>query len=107
MKTCPYCKNTIEDHWLYCRNCNKPLIVNLEDSFNHFDKFPHDRVNPDNIKFEEEDEFYDGTIIEDKEIERKITSINELLEKKEILGEPIPGSLLLEKSSLYYKKRDL
>ncbi|KKN45680.1 hypothetical protein LCGC14_0680700, partial [marine sediment metagenome] len=25
---------------------------------------------------------------------------------KEILGEPIPGSLFLEKSSLYYKKRD-
>ena len=33
MKICPYCEATIEDHYPFCPNCNKPLISNLRDSF--------------------------------------------------------------------------
>ncbi|MHA2182814.1 MAG: tetratricopeptide repeat protein, partial [Promethearchaeota archaeon] len=58
-------------------------------------------------KLEEEEENYEEIIIKDELLEQKIQEINDLLERKEILGEPIPGSLFLEKSSLYYKMRDL
>jgi len=34
MKTCPYCKQYIEDHWSYCHHCNKPLIVNIDSKTN-------------------------------------------------------------------------
>jgi len=56
---------------------------------------------------EEDDDYYEATIIQDEEIELEIQKIDEVLERKEVLGDPIPGSLLLEKSSLYYKKRDI
>ncbi|MHA2130995.1 MAG: tetratricopeptide repeat protein, partial [Promethearchaeota archaeon] len=52
-------------------------------------------------------EFYEDIIIRDEKIEQDIQKINESLESKEILGDPIPGSIFLKKSSLYYKKRDL
>ena len=56
---------------------------------------------------EEESYAFNDVVIEDADIDQKIKEIDETLESKEILGELIPGSLLLEKSSLYYKKRDL
>jgi tetratricopeptide (TPR) repeat protein len=59
------------------------------------------------IDTEEESDVYDDIVIKDEEIDQKIREIDQTLERKEILGEPIPGSLLLEKSSLYYKKRDI
>jgi tetratricopeptide (TPR) repeat protein len=58
-------------------------------------------------KLEEDDENYEETIIKDDQIEREIQKIDEILERKEILGDLIPGSIFLEKSSLYYKIRDL
>jgi tetratricopeptide (TPR) repeat protein len=56
---------------------------------------------------EEENSDYETTIIKDEEIDQKIKEMDEILERKEVLGESIPGSLLLERASLYYKKRDL
>jgi len=107
MKTCPYCKSPIEEHWAYCRNCNKPLITNLEDVLDRNVKFPYDEPEIYHLESEEESESFDDIIVKDEEIDRKIKKIDEILESKEVLGEPIPGTLLLEKSSLYYKKRDL
>lgn len=110
MKTCPYCKKYIEDHWKYCYNCNKPLITNIENDLSRSLKHPY--IEPlhyssDLEELVEDDLPYDNIIITDEEIERKIQEIDVALKEKELLGDPIPGSLLLEKSSLYYKKRDL
>lgn len=107
MKTCPYCENPIEEYWYYCRNCNKPLITNLEDALDRNVRFPYDKQEIYHLDMEEESNVYEDSIIKDEEIDQKIREIDETLEHKEVLGESIPGSLLLEKSSLYYKKRDL
>jgi tetratricopeptide (TPR) repeat protein len=107
MQTCPYCGTPIEKHWSYCRNCNKPLITNLEDALDRHVKFPYDEPEVYHLELEEESEIYDDVVIKDEEIDQKIKEIDEKLERKETIGEPIPGSLLLEKSGLYYKKRDL
>ena len=106
MKTCPYCKNPIEENWSYCRNCNKPLITNLEDVLDRDVRFPYTEPEIYHLDLEEETDMFDDVVIKDEEIDQKIKKIDSLLESKEVLGEPIPGSLLLEKSSLYYKKRD-
>lgn len=106
MKICPYCNQLVEENHPYCPNCNKPLISNLEKSV---DKgFNLEFSESDSIPFdlEEQDGVYEESIIKNDEIEREIQKIDEILERNEILGDPIPGSLLLEKSSLYYKIRD-
>jgi len=107
MKICPYCKSPIEENWAYCRNCNKPLIANLEDALERDVRFTYNEPEIYHLDFEEESDNYDESVIKDEEIDQKIKKIDSTLESKEVLGEPIPGSLLLEKSSLYYKKRDL
>jgi len=107
MKICPYCKESIEDNYPFCPNCNKPLISNLKDVFNGSLKPEIDEPVLPYLLSEEEDEPYEDTIVKDGKIEKEIQKIDEVLERKEILGDPIPGSLLIEKSSLYYKKRDL
>lgn len=107
MKTCPYCKNPIQEDWSYCRNCNNPLVVNLEDALYRNVRFSYDEPEIYHLDLEEENSEYETTIIKDEDIDQKIKKIDETLERKEILGESIPGSLLLEKSGLYYKKRDL
>jgi len=107
MKNCPYCKVLIEDEYPYCPNCNKPLISNLKTVGNGRLRPRYGETEFFTPKMEEEDENYEETIIKDELIEGKIQKIDEILERKEILGDPIPGSLFLEKSSLYYKMRDL
>ncbi|MFX0028907.1 MAG: tetratricopeptide repeat protein [Candidatus Hermodarchaeota archaeon] len=107
MKNCPYCKQPVEENYPYCPSCNKPLISNLENS--RIRSFNSDLIEDISFSYDltEEDGIYDATIIEDDKIEQEIQDINDILERKEILGDPIPGSLLLKRSSLYYKKRDL
>lgn len=107
MKICPYCKESIEDNFPFCPNCNKPLISNLRDVFNGSLKHEFDAPQFTNHNTEEEAVAYEDTIVKDEKIEKELQKIDEVLERKEILGDPIPGSLLIEKSSLYYKKRDL
>jgi tetratricopeptide (TPR) repeat protein len=107
MKTCPYCKNPIQSNWSYCRSCNKPLITNLEDDIKENIQFPYNEPEIYHLDQEELSENYDNIIIEDTEIDQKIKKIDEILERKQVLGESISGSLLLEKASFYYKKRDL
>ncbi|MFX0080760.1 MAG: tetratricopeptide repeat protein [Candidatus Hodarchaeota archaeon] len=107
MKICPYCKQLIADEQSYCPNCNKPLISNLGNLVSNNLTSGFDEPAVFSSIMEEEDEYYEDTIINDREIELEIKKLDEELERKELLGDPIPGSLLLEKSSLYYKKRDL
>ena len=107
MRICPFCKSNVEENWYYCRSCNKPLIANLESDLDRSFNYLSERKNYNQSALEDIEEDFDVAIIKDKEIDQKIKKINEILENKETLKEPIPGSLLLKKSSLYYKKRDL
>jgi len=106
MKKCPYCKSPVEDNWFYCKSCEKPLISNLQDVLHRRLKDSYDEPEIPYIDLEKEEEVYDNSIIEDKEIDRMIQEVDDKLSSKELLGEPISGALLIEKSSLYYKKRD-
>jgi len=107
MKVCPYCNNIIENEFPYCPSCNKPLISNLRNVGIGSLRARYGEAESLHLKLEEEDENYEETIIKDDQIEREIQKIDEILERKEILGDSIPGSIFLEKSSLYYKIRDL
>ncbi len=107
MRTCPFCKSNIEESWYYCRSCNKPLIANLEGALDRSFRYPSERLEFNYGELEENGEDFDDTILKNREIDLKIKNINHILENKETLREPIPGALLLEKSSLYYNKRDL
>jgi len=107
MKLCPYCHNLIEINWSYCHFCNKPLVTNLgEEPYESLSiQEELQRFYP--VEQNEEDEIYFNVTIQDNEIDKLIQKIDDDLRSKEILGLPIPGSLLLEKSSLYYRKRDI
>ncbi|MFW9773231.1 MAG: tetratricopeptide repeat protein [Candidatus Thorarchaeota archaeon] len=107
MKICPFCEETIDDHYPYCPFCNKPLISNLRATGNRSIYTHYNNAEYFSPELEEETKLYEDNIIQNKQINEEIKKIDEILERKEILGDPIPGTLFLEKSSLYYKKRDL
>ncbi|MHA1724469.1 MAG: tetratricopeptide repeat protein [Promethearchaeota archaeon] len=107
MKHCPYCKRLINLDDIYCPYCNKPLITRINRKNCSFIKEQNALTNesliPDLYWEEKEINF---NLRESVEIDEKIKEIDSLIEKKTNEGESI-GELLLEKSSLYYKKRDL
>jgi tetratricopeptide (TPR) repeat protein len=107
MKICPYCNQILEANHPYCPNCNKPLISNLGKSVDKRFEIGFGESGSPSFEMEDQSELYEQTIIEDEEIDREMQKIDDILESKEIIGDPIPGSLFLEKSSLYYRKRDL
>ena len=98
---CPFCKKPIERHWTYCRNCNKPLITNLDNELNI--RASHDESSFYNNSFEED--YYDINILDDEVIERELNELEDQLAESERLGENM-GDLLIKKASLFYKKRD-
>jgi len=104
MKYCPFCKKPIEQYWTYCRNCNKPLITNLDNELNKRVRASHDETSFYTNNFEEE-EYYDINILDDEVVERELSEIEDQLAESESLGKNM-GDLLLKKASLYYKKRD-
>ena len=75
MKTCPYCKYPIEENWAYCRNCNKPLISNLEDVREGSVRFPYDEPEIYHLETEEESENFVDFVIKDDEIDQKIKNV--------------------------------
>ncbi|MFX1324964.1 MAG: tetratricopeptide repeat protein [Promethearchaeota archaeon] len=107
MKICPYCEETIDDHYPYCPFCNKPLISNLGEVGSRSFYPQYNNTEYLSPQMEEDTKLHLDNIIQYKQIDEEIKKIDEILERKEILGDPIPGTLFLEKSSLYYKKRDL
>lgn len=102
--TCPYCNKLIENHWLYCHNCGKPLVTNLDKVLiNEAPKLS--RESPSfHSNFEEEVQ-NETDSIEEKEIEIKLAEIDNQLRQKELQGE-LMGNLLLKKASLYYSVRE-
>lgn len=106
MNLCPYCKEEIEEDWIYCRHCNKPLITNIDKNFaNIISQTPEDysSIYPES---DIEDDQFNISIIEDEEIDNKLREIEGELRNFELFGKSM-GTLLLKKASLYYKKRDL
>ncbi len=108
MKTCPYCKNNVEENWSYCRNCNKPLIVNLQNKLNR--SIAQKSISEDGSESPSQEielpSNYDNVIFIDESLEQKLSEISLEIQNKSDSGEPI-GDLWLQKAGLYYQKRDL
>ncbi|NVM43960.1 MAG: tetratricopeptide repeat protein [Candidatus Lokiarchaeota archaeon] len=104
MNNCPFCKKPIESYWTYCRNCNKPLITNIDEELNNRLFTHYDGISYHSNDSEEED-FFDINVIDDESIELELTQLEEQLTESEKLGKNM-GDLLLKKASLFYKKRD-
>jgi len=103
---CPYCGNRIEPDWDYCKECNKPLIVNLyEKKSRSISRIVDNDVIEQN-HYQKDDELYDYNILKDEKIDKKIDEINKIIEQKQNLEDSI-SKLLLEKAILYQKKKDL
>jgi tetratricopeptide (TPR) repeat protein len=105
MNNCPFCKEPIESYWTYCRNCNKPLITNLDEELNRRSFSPYDGVLHHSNDIEEEEDHFDINIINDESIELELSELEDQLAESEKLGKNM-GDLLLRKASLFYKKRD-
>jgi len=102
MKFCPYCNEPIEDSDKYCDNCKRPLV-----SFASHTDPPIEKTLQPYSYFETQKNDVDYTkVIQDIDLEYDIKKINKEIEQKQNRGEST-GELLLNKASLYYKKRDL
>ncbi|MEJ2277883.1 MAG: tetratricopeptide repeat protein [Candidatus Lokiarchaeota archaeon] len=111
IKTCPYCNKEIEDDLPFCPNCNKPLLVdtnrekvNSSDYF--FDNLPFYNPNFEEKYEKEEMDEFDNQELSNPSIDDQIREIDDQINKK-AENDQFIGKLLLEKASLYYKKRDL
>ncbi|MHA1147063.1 MAG: tetratricopeptide repeat protein [Promethearchaeota archaeon] len=103
---CPYCKNPLEPNWSYCYYCNKPLLVNLQ---NNLKRKGHSISQfQNNLEKIELQRGIDSLSNQKQEVEysRELLKLEQLLKKKELLGEPV-GDILLKKASLFYQNRDL
>jgi tetratricopeptide (TPR) repeat protein len=102
---CPYCNREIEKEWRYCHYCNKPLITDIDLELDK--KLSQSYANTSFYVPEplEEEIDYNTAEIQNEELEIRLGEIEEELLKRERVGEKV-GDLLLEKASLYFKKRD-
>jgi tetratricopeptide (TPR) repeat protein len=105
MNNCPFCKEPIESYWTYCRNCNKPLITNIDDELDRRLFSPYDGAAENVYDSEEGEESFDVNIIDDESIELELSQLEDQLTESEKFGKDM-GNLLLKKASLFYKKRD-
>jgi len=105
MNNCPFCREPIESYWTYCRNCNKPLITNIDDEINKRSFSHYDSISSHSNDIEEEEDYYDINVIDDDSIEYELTELEDQLTESEKIGKNM-GNLLLRKASLFYKKRD-
>ena len=102
---CPFCKEPIESYWTYCRNCNKPLITDLNEELNKRLFSSHESLSHPSNDAQEEGNYYDVNVIDDESIEFELAELEEQLTESEKLGRNM-GDLLLRKASLFYNKRD-
>jgi len=105
MNKCPFCKSPIEISWSYCRNCNKPLITDINILYSNRVRPIPDGTSIYANEFGEEEEFFDVTIIDDETIEYELSQLESQLTDSERIGKNM-GDLLLKKASLFYRKRD-
>ncbi len=106
MKNCPYCKKPLQENWSYCHHCNKPLIVNLQNQQYHDGLIDYSISSPySNPDLIAKESLYDFNLIQEEEIDNKIQTIDNAIDDRIKIGGSI-GLLLLEKSSLYYLKKD-
>ncbi|MHA1239309.1 MAG: tetratricopeptide repeat protein [Promethearchaeota archaeon] len=106
MNKCPFCRSPVEISWSYCRNCNKPLITNVDILYNNRVRPIPDGTSIYANDFVEEEESFDVNIIDDESIEYELSQLEIQLTDSEKIGKNM-GNLLLKKASLFYKKRDL
>ena len=105
MNKCPFCRSPVEISWSYCRNCNKPLISNVDILYNNRLRPIPDGTSIYANEFGEEEESFDVNIIDDETIEYELSQLEIQLTDSERIGHNM-GNLLLKKASLFYKKRD-
>jgi len=102
---CPYCNREIEKEWRYCHYCNKPLITDIDLDLDKKLSQSYSNTSfyiPEPL---EEEIDYNTAVVQNEELEIRLGEIEEELLKRERVGEKV-GDLLLEKASLYFKKRD-
>ncbi|MBY9006209.1 MAG: tetratricopeptide repeat protein [Candidatus Lokiarchaeota archaeon] len=103
MKNCPYCNRKIKEYWQFCQFCNKPLLSDIDvesRQTNYYtDNFEYETLydNDDNSDYK-----IDHT--QDKNLNKKILTIDSKISELSKYGEPF-GDLLLKKASIYYKNR--
>jgi len=105
MNKCPFCRSPIEISWSYCRNCNKPLITNVDILYNNRVRPIPDGTSIYANELGEGEESFDVNIIDDETIEYELSQLEIQLTDSEKIGKNM-GNLLLKKASLFYKKRD-
>ncbi|TFF90825.1 MAG: tetratricopeptide repeat protein [Promethearchaeota archaeon] len=108
---CPYCNSEIKDDLPFCPKCKKPLLVDankekIASSDLFFENLPFYHSNVDEEGTREELDTYQFEDAQDNKLDEEIIEIDKKIDIKAKKNESV-GELLLEKASLYYKKRDL
>ena len=106
MNICPFCRSPIEISWSYCRNCNKPLITDINNIYDNRIRPILDETSIYTNEYREQEENFDVNIINDDTIEYELIQLENQLAENERMGKNM-GNLLLEKASLFYRKRDI
>ena len=106
MNNCPFCRSPVEISWNYCRNCNKPLITDINNIYNNRIRPILDETSIYTDEYREQEESFNVNIISDDTIEYELTQLENQLAENERMGKNM-GNLLLEKASLFYRKRDV
>ena len=106
MNICPFCRSPIEISWSYCRNCNKPLITDINNIYDNRIRPILDETSLYTNEYREQEENFDVNIISDDTIEYELIQLENQLAENERMGKNM-GNLLLEKASLFYRKRDI
>jgi tetratricopeptide (TPR) repeat protein len=109
---CPYCNRSIKSDWSYCHHCNKPLLTDIASEIGDLESANDEKFISsieDHLNFKKtlkyRESLYEQEYFDEETLFNQLNEIDKKIEKKLIQGEPI-GFLILEKSSIYYKRKE-
>ena len=86
MNICPFCRSPIEISWSYCRNCNKPLITDINNIYDNRIRPILDETSIYTNEYKEQEENFDVNIISDDTIEYELIQLENQLAENERMG---------------------